>query len=136
MRPFGKTDFVMRAKNRIYHQECFSCVVCEKQLVPGDEFSLRHDELYCKEHSLLLLENNKDGVENNNNFVGHHHSHNASNSSEDNSEGEVFQAGGRTGRLSEIAGAKAAAAAAADLYGFGDDFDDNVDRNKTDLPTR
>ena len=84
-RSFGKNDFVMRAKNKIFHLECFRCVACEKQLVPGDEFALRDDGLFCREHH---HENDcKDSIENNlnNNTILHH---NASNSSEDNSEGE------------------------------------------------
>ena len=55
----------MRAKNKIFHLECFRCVTCDKQLVPGDEFALRPDGLFCKEcHSpgslgpLQLEENN------------------------------------------------------------------------------
>ena len=55
----------MRAKNKIFHLECFRCVACDKQLVPGDEFALRPDGLFCKEdHSagslgpLQLEENN------------------------------------------------------------------------------
>ena len=39
----------MRAKNKIFHLDCFRCVACEKQLIPGDEFALRRDGLFCKE---------------------------------------------------------------------------------------
>ena len=39
----------MRAKNKIFHLECFRCVACDKQLVHGDEFALRPDGLFCKE---------------------------------------------------------------------------------------
>lgn len=47
---FSKTDFVMRAKSKIYHIECFRCCACARQLVPGDEFALRDGgALYCKE---------------------------------------------------------------------------------------
>ncbi|KAK9703059.1 LIM domain [Popillia japonica] len=47
---FSKNDFVMRAKSKIYHIECFRCAACAKQLVPGDEFALRDGGLlYCKE---------------------------------------------------------------------------------------
>ena len=48
-RSFGASDFVMRAKNKIFHLECFRCVACDKQLVPGDEFALRPEGLFCKE---------------------------------------------------------------------------------------
>jgi insulin gene enhancer protein ISL-1 len=45
---FSKNDFVMRAKNKIYHIDCFRCVACSRQLIPGDEFALRDDGLFCK----------------------------------------------------------------------------------------
>ncbi|XP_054714330.1 insulin gene enhancer protein ISL-1-like isoform X2 [Uloborus diversus] len=45
---FSKSDFVMRARNKIYHIECFRCVTCTRQLLPGDEFALRDDGLFCK----------------------------------------------------------------------------------------
>ena len=80
-RSFGKNDFVMRAKNKIFHLECFRCVACEKQLVPGDEFALRDDGLFCREDHQDI--DRKDSIENNNTIIHH----NASNSSEDNSEG-------------------------------------------------
>lgn len=44
---FNKTDFVMRAKSKIFHLECFRCIACSRQLAPGDEFSLRDDEILC-----------------------------------------------------------------------------------------
>lgn len=78
----------MRAKNKIFHLECFRCVACEKQLVPGDEFALRDDGLFCREdHQENDPRANKDSIENNNTILHH----NASNSSEDNSEGIDFQ---------------------------------------------
>lgn len=47
---FSKNDFVMRAKSKIYHIDCFRCSACSRQLVPGDEFALRDGgALYCKE---------------------------------------------------------------------------------------
>jgi insulin gene enhancer protein ISL-1 len=52
---FSKNDFVMRARSKIYHIECFRCSACTKQLKPGDEFALRDGGvLYCKEdHDVL-----------------------------------------------------------------------------------
>ncbi|KAL1513074.1 hypothetical protein ABEB36_002548 [Hypothenemus hampei] len=47
---FSKNDYVMRAKSKIYHIDCFRCCQCARQLVPGDEFALREGgALYCKE---------------------------------------------------------------------------------------
>jgi len=47
---FGENDLVMRARQRIYHVECFQCVVCQRRLVAGDEFCQRgDDDLVCKD---------------------------------------------------------------------------------------
>lgn len=35
---FSKNDFVMRAKTKIYHIECFRCAACARQLIPGKRF--------------------------------------------------------------------------------------------------
>ncbi|KAI0235414.1 Insulin gene enhancer protein ISL-1 [Lamellibrachia satsuma] len=45
---FSKNDFVMRACAKVYHIDCFRCVACSRQLIPGDEFALRDDGLFCK----------------------------------------------------------------------------------------
>ncbi|XP_011559702.3 insulin gene enhancer protein ISL-1 isoform X3 [Plutella xylostella] len=52
---FSKNDFVMRAKTKIYHIDCFRCCACARQLIPGDEFALREGgALYCREdHDVL-----------------------------------------------------------------------------------
>ena len=62
----------MRARNKIYHIDCFRCVACSRQLIPGDEFALRDDGLFCKsDHE--VLERAQNGAtptpENNNNNV-------------------------------------------------------------------
>ncbi|XP_053258652.1 insulin gene enhancer protein ISL-2 isoform X1 [Podarcis raffonei] len=52
---FSSSDLVMRARDNVYHLECFRCSVCSRQLLPGDEFSLRDHELLCRaDHSLLV----------------------------------------------------------------------------------
>ena len=38
----------MRARSKAYHIDCFRCVACSRQLIPGDEFALRDDGLFCK----------------------------------------------------------------------------------------
>ena len=44
----------MRAKTKIYHVDCFRCTHCSRQLVPGDEFALRSDGLFCRtDHETL-----------------------------------------------------------------------------------
>jgi len=64
---FSKADYVMRAKSKIYHIECFRCTACERQLIPGDEFALREDGLFCKEDHEVLDKTTCTGTENNNN---------------------------------------------------------------------
>ncbi|XP_064475104.1 insulin gene enhancer protein ISL-1-like [Ornithodoros turicata] len=51
---FSRTDFVMRARQHIYHLDCFRCQACARQLIPGDEFALREDGLFCRaDHDVL-----------------------------------------------------------------------------------
>ncbi|KAL4005801.1 hypothetical protein ACER0C_005514 [Sarotherodon galilaeus] len=52
---FCSSDLVMRARDNVYHMECFRCSVCSRHLLPGDEFSLRDDELLCRaDHGLMM----------------------------------------------------------------------------------
>ncbi|XP_078036972.1 LIM1_Isl and LIM2_Isl domain-containing protein tup [Augochlora pura] len=82
---FSRDDYVMRAKSKIYHIKCFRCSACMRQLVPGDEFALRQDGLFCR-HDHDVLEGGKlcsgpggvPGSENNNNaslMNNNHHQH-------------------------------------------------------------
>ncbi|CAG2103788.1 unnamed protein product [Medioppia subpectinata] len=54
---FSKSDLVMRARNKIYHIDCFRCIACSRQLTRGDEFALRDDGLFCKEDHEVLQKN-------------------------------------------------------------------------------
>lgn len=82
---FSKNDYVMRAKTKIYHVECFRCSACMRRLETGDEFALRQDGLFCR-HDHDALEGGKHctgaigipGSENNNNASltnNNHHLH-------------------------------------------------------------
>uniref|UniRef100_A0A182R6V2 Insulin gene enhancer protein ISL-1 n=1 Tax=Anopheles funestus TaxID=62324 RepID=A0A182R6V2_ANOFN len=78
---FSKNDFVMRAKTKIYHIECFRCSACARQLIPGDEFALRDGgSLYCKEDHDHLEKTSQNGliqgVEPNNNISGNANNNN------------------------------------------------------------
>ncbi len=61
----------MRARNKIYHIDCFRCVACSRQLIPGDEFALRDDGLFCKADHEVLERSTPDVVANNNNNGNH-----------------------------------------------------------------
>lgn len=51
----------MRARENAYHIECFRCVACSRQLIPGDEFALRDDGLFCKaDHDVVERASIKD----------------------------------------------------------------------------
>ncbi|XP_030622323.1 insulin gene enhancer protein isl-2b isoform X2 [Chanos chanos] len=58
---FSSSDLVMRAREHVYHIECFRCAMCSRQLLPGDEFSVRDDELLCRADHGLLLERGAGG---------------------------------------------------------------------------
>ncbi|KAI8423454.1 hypothetical protein MSG28_012586 [Choristoneura fumiferana] len=78
---FSKNDFVMRAKTKIYHIDCFRCCACARQLIPGDEFALREGgALYCREdHDVLEKTANTSGgsgaESNNNTTLSNNNSH-------------------------------------------------------------
>jgi len=38
----------MKAKSKVFHVNCFRCMTCQKQLLPGEEFALRDDGLLCR----------------------------------------------------------------------------------------
>ncbi|XP_078686516.1 LIM/homeobox protein Lhx3-like isoform X1 [Branchiostoma floridae x Branchiostoma belcheri] len=43
------TQVVRRAQDKIYHLQCFACIMCKRQLATGDEFYLMEDaKLVCK----------------------------------------------------------------------------------------
>lgn len=48
-------DLVMKFKTKLnYHLDCFYCDLCNKKLLPGDEFQLKDNNLLlCKEDSLV-----------------------------------------------------------------------------------
>ncbi|KAL4641941.1 insulin gene enhancer protein ISL-2 [Arapaima gigas] len=71
---FSSSDLVMRARDSVYHIECFRCSVCSRQLLPGDEFSVRDDELLCRADHGLLLERSGAGSPES---PGHVHAHRA-----------------------------------------------------------
>lgn len=44
---FTRNDFVMRARDKVFHVDCFRCVACSRLLIPGEEFALKED-LFCR----------------------------------------------------------------------------------------
>ncbi|XP_076875919.1 insulin gene enhancer protein isl-1-like [Brachyhypopomus gauderio] len=48
-----RQDHVMRAHVNIYHVHCFRCEGCDRQLLPGDEFTFREGYLFCTSNHQL-----------------------------------------------------------------------------------
>lgn len=44
------SEFVMRAREYVFHVPCFFCVVCMIELKKGDHFGMRDGELFCRRH--------------------------------------------------------------------------------------
>uniref|UniRef100_A0AAG5DBM7 LIM zinc-binding domain-containing protein n=1 Tax=Anopheles atroparvus TaxID=41427 RepID=A0AAG5DBM7_ANOAO len=44
------SDLVMRAKDLIFHVNCFSCLICGQLLRGGDTAGIRDGRVFCGEH--------------------------------------------------------------------------------------
>ncbi|KAI1721738.1 LIM domain-containing protein [Ditylenchus destructor] len=51
---FDRSDMVMRARGLVFHLNCFNCVTCERRLVPGEQFMMRSEELFCRPECLRI----------------------------------------------------------------------------------
>ncbi|XP_041050367.1 LIM domain transcription factor LMO4.1-like [Carcharodon carcharias] len=49
-RSIPSTELVMRARDNVYHLECFSCATCRNKLVPGDSFRFIDGTIFCEQH--------------------------------------------------------------------------------------
>ena len=45
---------MMRAREEVYHLECFSCASCGVLLTKGDHFGMRDGLVYCRPHYEIL----------------------------------------------------------------------------------
>jgi len=45
-----ENEIILRAEQHIFHLECFTCNICNIRLHPGDEFGLKDNFIYCREH--------------------------------------------------------------------------------------
>lgn len=50
-------ELVMRARDCIYHVECFLCFSCNKPLTTGDTYGIHCDQIFCQEDYEHLLNN-------------------------------------------------------------------------------
>ena len=47
---------VMRAKDFVFHMNCFSCCACAKTLLPGDYFGMRDGLVYCRDDYEAIIQ--------------------------------------------------------------------------------
>lgn len=41
-------ELVMRAGECVFHEQCFVCVVCGIRLCTGDQYVIKHSQLFCR----------------------------------------------------------------------------------------
>lgn len=61
----------MRARDRAFHLNCFTCAICLRMLMPGEHFGMRHGAVYCRPHyeDLVLSGNHGNDMDG---FHGNH----------------------------------------------------------------
>lgn len=50
------SEMVMRARDLVYHLNCFTCTTCNKMLTTGDHFGMRDSLVYCRLHFETLIQ--------------------------------------------------------------------------------
>lgn len=46
----------MRARDLVYHLNCFTCTTCNKMLTTGDHFGMKDSLVYCRLHFETLIQ--------------------------------------------------------------------------------
>ncbi|XP_072043955.1 LIM/homeobox protein Lhx5-like [Amphiura filiformis] len=67
------SDLVRRARNKVFHLNCFTCMICRKQLSTGEElYVVDENQFICKDDYLNKphFKKSPDSLENNNNCIG------------------------------------------------------------------
>ncbi|XP_062237790.1 LIM/homeobox protein Lhx2b [Platichthys flesus] len=50
------SEMVMRARDLVYHLNCFTCTTCSKMLSTGDHFGMKDSLVYCRLHFETLIQ--------------------------------------------------------------------------------
>ncbi|XP_077457557.1 LIM/homeobox protein Lhx2b isoform X3 [Stigmatopora argus] len=50
------SEMVMRARDLVYHLNCFTCTTCSKMLTTGDHFGMKDNLVYCRLHFETLIQ--------------------------------------------------------------------------------
>uniref|UniRef100_A0A8C8VH44 LIM homeobox 2 n=1 Tax=Pelusios castaneus TaxID=367368 RepID=A0A8C8VH44_9SAUR len=50
------SEMVMRARDLVYHLNCFTCTTCHKMLTTGDHFGMKDNLVYCRLHFETLIQ--------------------------------------------------------------------------------
>ena len=50
-------ELVMRARDLIFHLECFTCASCNKTLPTGDTFGIHGNEIFCLNDYEMVMNN-------------------------------------------------------------------------------
>ncbi|KAF5898661.1 LIM/homeobox protein Lhx2 isoform X1, partial [Clarias magur] len=52
----SSSEMVMRARDLVYHLNCFTCTTCNKMLTTGDHFGMKDSLVYCRLHFETLVQ--------------------------------------------------------------------------------
>ena len=50
----SSNELVMKARDWVYHLNCFTCVSCNKVLTTGEHFGMKDDLIFCKVRSMIF----------------------------------------------------------------------------------
>ncbi len=57
--PIKRKDMILKCKTYTYHYDCFTCDLCNKRFMPGEEYQFNENLLICKKDLMNLSRNPK-----------------------------------------------------------------------------
>ncbi|ELT97041.1 hypothetical protein CAPTEDRAFT_43751, partial [Capitella teleta] len=49
-------ELVMKARDSVYHMNCFTCASCHKLLITGEHFGMKENLIYCRMHYEMVVQ--------------------------------------------------------------------------------